>query len=56
MQTFDQCLFQMYKDGIITPETAIEHSDHKSDITMKIRSGGWNKKDHNIQLDIEETE
>ncbi len=55
MQTFDQCLLQLYKDGIITPETAINYSDHKTDLTMKIRAEGWDKKNHAIQLDIEET-
>ncbi|MBU0529477.1 PilT/PilU family type 4a pilus ATPase [bacterium] len=54
MQTFDQCLLQLYKDGIITPETAINFSDHKTDITMKIKAEGWNKTNHAIQLDIEE--
>lgn len=54
MQTFDQCLLQLHKDGIITPETAINYSDHKTDITMKIMADGWKKKGHTIQLDIEE--
>jgi len=54
MQTFDQCLFGMYKEGTVTPETAIEYSDHKTDITMKIRAEGWDKKDLDIGLDIEE--
>ena len=53
MQTFDQCLLQFYKDGIITPETAINYSDHKTDITMKIKAEGWDRKEHTIQLDIE---
>lgn len=54
MQTFDQCLLQLHKDGIITPETAINYSDHKTDITMKIMADGWDKKGHTIQLEIEE--
>ncbi len=54
MQTFDQCLLQLYKDGIITPETAINYSDHKTDLTMKIKAEGWDRKGHTIQLDIEE--
>jgi len=54
MQTFDQCLLQLYKDGIITPETAIKYSDHKTDITMKIKAEGWDKKEISIQLDIEQ--
>ncbi len=54
MQTFDQCLFEFYKKGIITPETAIEYSDHKTDLTMKIKAEGWVGKEHVIQLDIED--
>lgn len=54
MQTFDQCLLQLHKEGIITPETAINYSDHKTDITMKIMADGWDKKGHTIQLEIEE--
>lgn len=54
MQTFDQCLLKLYKDGVITPETAINYSDHKTDLTMQIKAEGWDRKDHTIQLDIEE--
>ena len=54
MQTFDQCLLRLYKDGVITPETAINYSDHKTDITMKIKAAGWDRKDYNIHLDTEE--
>lgn len=54
MQTFDQCLLQLHKDGVITPETAINYSDHKTDMTMKIKADGWDKKGHTIQLEIEE--
>ena len=53
MQTFDQCLLQLYKEDIITPETAIASSDHKTDITMKIKAEGWDRKSSAIQLDIE---
>ena len=53
MQTFDQCLFQYYKDGTIKAETAINYSDHKTDLTMRIKAEGWIGKEHEIQLDIE---
>ena len=52
MQTFDQCLFKYYKEGIITAETAISYSDHKTDLTMRIKAEGWVGKGHEIQLDI----
>ena len=54
MQTFDQCLYQLYVDGIITPEIAVDYSDHKTDLTMKIKADGWIKKEHKLELDIEE--
>ncbi len=54
MQTFDQCLYQLYVDGIITPEIAVDYSDHKTDLTMKIKADGWVKKEHKLELDIEE--
>ena len=54
MQTFDQGLLKLFKEDKITAETAIDYSDHKTDITMKIKSEGWDKKEHTIQLDMEE--
>lgn len=54
MQTFDQGLLKLYKEDKITPETAINYSDHKTDITMKIKSEGWDRKEFSINLDIEE--
>lgn len=54
MQTFDQGLLKLYKDEKITAETAINYSDHKTDITMKIKAEGWDKKDFSIELDIQE--
>jgi twitching motility protein PilU len=54
MQTFDQCLFKLYADGIIAPEVAVSYSDRKTDLTMKIKEHGWVEKEHKLQLDIEE--
>lgn len=54
MQTFDQGLLKLYKEDKITAETAINYSDHKTDITMKIKAEGWDKKDFSIELDREE--
>ena len=53
MQTFDQCLFQLYIDGIIMPEIAINYSDRKTDLTMKIKAEGWVEKHHKLQLDLD---
>ena len=54
MQTFDQGLFKLFKEEKITAETAINYSDHKTDITMKIKAEGWDRKEYAVQLDIEE--
>jgi len=54
MQTFDQGLLRLYKEEKITPETAINYSDHKTDITMRIKAEGWDRKEYDVQLDIEE--
>ncbi len=37
MQTFDQSLFDLYSQGVITLERAIEHADSKNDIALKAR-------------------
>ena len=42
------------KEDKITAETAINYSDHKTDITMKIKAEGWDRKDFTIELDREE--
>jgi len=47
MQTFDQSIFKLYRDGKITYSTAIEASTNPGDLDLKIRgiesisSGGW---------------
>jgi len=40
MQTFDQSLFQMYKDGRIELETALDYADSRSDLEWRINFGG----------------
>lgn len=54
MQTFDQGLLKLFKEDKITAETAINYSDHKTDITMKIKAEGWDKKDFSIELETQE--
>ena len=36
MQTFDQCLLDLYHEGIISEETALAESDHPSTIKLAI--------------------
>ncbi len=37
MQTFDQALYILYKDGIITYETALSHADSANDLRLMIK-------------------
>jgi twitching motility protein PilU len=37
MQTFDQSLFQLYEDGIITYEEAMRNSDSKNELRLRIK-------------------
>ncbi|WP_432697252.1 PilT/PilU family type 4a pilus ATPase [Marinobacterium sp. YM272] len=37
MQTFDQALYTLYKDGIITYETALSHADSANDLRLMIK-------------------
>lgn len=54
MQTFGQGLLKLFKEDKITAETAINYADHKTDITMKIKAEGWDKKEFSIELDNQE--
>ena len=37
MQTFDQCLLRLYRDGIISYETAREAATNADDFDLKVR-------------------
>jgi len=37
MQTFDQALFQLYEDGIISYEEAMRNADSKNELRLKIK-------------------
>lgn len=37
MQTFDQALFELYKEGAITYETALAHADSANDLRLMIK-------------------
>ncbi len=37
MQTFDQSLFQLYEDGVITYEEAMRNSDSKNELRLRIK-------------------
>lgn len=40
MQTFDQSLYDLYREGQITEKTALENADSRSNLDMKFRFGG----------------
>lgn len=40
MQTFDQSLFELFKDGQISYETALSHADSVSDLRLRIKTEG----------------
>ncbi len=50
MQSFDQCLLQMYKDKKIDKETAIRYSDHQTDLTMQIKADEKHYSTEKIEL------
>jgi twitching motility protein PilU len=37
MQTFDQALFNLYRDGVITYEVALAHADSANDLRLMIK-------------------
>lgn len=39
MHTFDQSLFELYRQRLITPAQAIEYADSKTDLSLRIRLG-----------------
>ncbi len=43
MQTFDQALYEFYKEGIITMETAVAYADSPNDLKLKIKMEGLQK-------------
>jgi len=40
MQTFDDALLELYKDGVITLEEAMTHADSRSNLEAKVNFGG----------------
>ena len=44
MQTFDQSLFSLYKEGKITYESALKHADSENEVHLMIKLSKGNKK------------
>ena len=52
MQTFDQALIQLYEQGRISAETAIEYADSKNNVSLHIRLNKGDSFDNvNLELD-----
>ncbi|WP_133128025.1 PilT/PilU family type 4a pilus ATPase [Legionella nagasakiensis] len=54
MQTFDQALFDLYKNGKISQENAIRFADSKNNVSLKIRLSEEGNFDKDTDLTIEE--
>jgi twitching motility protein PilU len=37
MQTFDQALFYLYEDGVVTYEEAMRNADSKNELRLRIK-------------------
>ena len=37
MQTFDQALFRLYEDGVISYEEAMRNSDSKNELRLRVK-------------------
>ncbi|AYN93700.1 MULTISPECIES: PilT/PilU family type 4a pilus ATPase [Pseudomonas] len=46
MQTFDQALYQLYRDGEISYEDALAHADSANDLRLMIKLGSETDADH----------
>ena len=55
MQTFDTALFNLYKEGKISKENAINYADSKNNVGLKIRlteeGGGIDNADLTVDSD-----
>ena len=54
MQTFDQALFNMYKEGIITHEEALRNADSQNNLRLKISLSEGKSAEIDSSLKIEE--
>ena len=52
MQTFDQALFYLYEEGLITYEDALRNADSINDLRLRIKLQGKEAKDKDIMDDL----
>ncbi len=56
MQTFDQALLDLYKEGKITQENAVRYADSKNNVSLKIRLSEEGLEDKKTDLKIDPQE
>lgn len=54
MQTFDQALFDLFKEGLISKENAIRYADSKNNVGLKIRLTEEGASVHDVDLTIKD--
>lgn len=54
MKVFDQSLYKLVRDGVISIEVALQYADHPTDLRLKLRSESEQKKIQVIELVDEE--
>jgi twitching motility protein PilU len=56
MQTFDQALYKLYKEGMITLEEALRNADSRNNLSLRIRldESGSVKENHSLEIHNEE--
>lgn len=53
MQTFDQALFDLYEEGLISYEDALRNADSVNDIRLKIKLEGKDAKDKDLSVGLQ---
>jgi twitching motility protein PilU len=49
MQTFDQSLYKLYHDGMISSEEALANADSRTNLQLKMRLSGGAKKENTTE-------
>ena len=52
METFDQCLFRMYKEGRIDMEQALRAADSRDGLALKFRLSEGGSGEHDPYADV----
>ena len=55
MQTFDQALYELYNEGLITQEDALKHADSANDLRLMIKLQSGSEMDFDGDDEDEDT-